>query len=88
MSRDCLTAEEEKLKHLLEKDLLELYGPVLHGSNLRQSLGYETKNAFRLAVVRKVVPVPIFNIEHRRGKFALTKDVAAYLAKKRCESIR
>jgi len=79
--------EEQRIREALENDLLRMYGPVLHGQNLRQSLGYETRDAFRQAVTRKVVPVPIFDIEHRKGKFALSKDVAAYLAKKRCESM-
>ena len=82
-----MSNQENDLKAELEKDLLRLYGPVLHGKNLREALGYETRDSFRQAVTRKVVPVPLFDIEHRRGKFALSKDVAAYLAKKRCESM-
>lgn len=64
----------------LECDLLRLHGPLMGGAELRRALGYPSANAFRQAVARKTVPVKVFSIEHRRGKFALSKDVAAWLA--------
>ena len=84
MSEQALSGEE-KLKRELEDDLLRLYGPLISNENLWKVLGYQSKGAFRQAVTRKRVPVPIFNIEYRRWKFALSKDVAAFLAAKRYE---
>lgn len=75
--------ELNKLEKALEDDLLRLYGPVLSGTNLTKSLGYVSREAFRQSIVRKTVPVPIFKMDGRRGYFALTKDVARYLAKAR-----
>ena len=64
----------------LLREFLCLYGPVMGGEELRRALGYPSAAAFRQAQVRKTVPVPLFSIEHRRGKFAWTKEVVAWLA--------
>lgn len=71
------------LETQLHDSLLRLHGPMIYGDDLRSALGYPSKDAFRQAIVRKTIPIPIFDIEHRKGKFALTKDVAAWLAKQR-----
>jgi hypothetical protein len=34
-------------------------------------------------LTRKTVPVPIFSIKNRRGKYALVKDVVSWLAQQR-----
>ncbi|MRV70691.1 hypothetical protein GJ700_03035 [Duganella sp. FT92W] len=67
----------------LEQDLLQLHGPMMTGDCLRKALGYPSSAAFRQAIVRNTIPVPIFNIEKRRGKFALTKEVAQWVAAQR-----
>jgi hypothetical protein len=72
----------------LEKDLLNLYGPILTGDSLRKALGYRSMDALRQAVARKTVPVLIFSLENRRGKFALAKDVATWLATQRNKVIK
>ena len=78
--------ELNELEKALEEDLLKLYGPVLSGENLTKSLGYVSRVAFRQSIVRKTVPVKIFKMDGRRGYYALTKDVARYLAKVRHQS--
>ena len=35
------------------------------------------------ALTRKTVPIPVFSVENRRGKYALVKDVAIWLANQR-----
>lgn len=80
-------ADEIKLAEALERDLLELYGPVITGDALIKALGYVSKAAFRQSLVRKTVPVPVFELDNRRGRFALAKDIARYLAKRRFSSI-
>lgn len=67
----------------LERDLLLLHGPIMTGDCLRKALGYRSSAAFRQAIVRRSIPVPIFSIEKRRGKFALTKEVAQWVAAQR-----
>ena len=78
---------EQMLAADLEKDLLALYGPVVTGEALIKALGYVSKAAFRQSLVRKTVPVPVFELDNRRGKYALAKDIAHYLAKKRFSSM-
>jgi hypothetical protein len=77
----------EALAEALEADLLRQYGPMLTGDSLRKALGYPSMDALRQAVSRGTVPVPIFPLEKRRGKFALAKDVANWLAEQRNSAI-
>src|SRR5450830_1459094 len=74
---------DEPLVVLLERELMHQHGPLMSGDDLRIALGYPSKEAFRQAVLRKTTPIPIFDIEKRRGKFALTKDVALWLVAQR-----
>jgi hypothetical protein len=78
---------DEPLDVLLEQELLSKHGPMMTGEHLRIALGYPSKEAFRQAVARKTTPIPVFGIERRRGKFALTKDVAAWLAAQRARAV-
>lgn len=70
----------DDLAIILEKDLLNRYGPLIGRDDLWSALGYPSGDAFRQAVSRKQVPVFVFEIENRRGKFALAKDIAQWLA--------
>jgi hypothetical protein len=68
----------------LEADLQKQHGSsILTGEALRQALGYRSIHALRKALERGTVPVDVFTIENRRGRFALTRDVARWLAEKR-----
>lgn len=58
-------------------------GPLLVGEDLRRALGYRSLASLHQAIKRRTVPVPLFPIEKRRGKYALTKDVARWLAETR-----
>lgn len=74
---------DEALAQLLERGLMQQYGPLISNDDLRQALGYPSNEAFRQALVRKRVPVPVFDFENRRGKYALTVDVASWLVAQR-----
>ena len=75
--------EYQVLVNQIRADLVSAYGPIIGGSNLRKVLGYSTSGAFRQAVYSKTVPIEIFTIEHRRGKFALSIDVAKWAAQQK-----
>lgn len=60
-------------------ELKNKYGPFVGGANLRKLLGFMTYESFRQAEMRDVLPVKVFSLPHRQGKFALTEDVAAWL---------
>lgn len=70
---------ETRQTHIYQ-DLLERYGPLLTGEVLRASLGYPSQAAFRQSLCRNTTPVKTFRIPGRRGRFALTLDVAQWLA--------
>lgn len=78
---------DESLHAVLEHELTVQHGPMMTGEPLRIALGYPSKESFRQAFVRKTTPIPIFTLERRRGKFALTKDVAAWLASQRARAV-
>lgn len=75
------------LAESLERDLMARYGPLISNDDLRQALGYVSMEAFRQALSRKTAPVPVFSVANRRGKYALTKDVAAWLAAQRMDAV-
>lgn len=75
-----------QLTEALEKELFDRHGPLMTGEYLAKALGYQSLEAFRIAVRRKTVPIHIFPIEKRKGKFALTKDVAKWVAQLRVQS--
>jgi hypothetical protein len=63
----------------LEAQLIRAYGVIVGGSRLTRALGYPTQAAFRQAVARGRVPVPLFTIPGRRGKFAQIPDIARWV---------
>ncbi len=70
----------------LEQKLMQRYDmPLLAGEDLRRALGYKSLDALRQAMQRDTVPVPVFAIENRRGKYALVRDIALWLATQRIE---
>ena len=74
---------EPKIGDLVEELRLEmerLYGPLLGGSKLVAALGHGNAAALRQARKRGRVSVPLFTLPQRRGYFALTRDVAEWLA--------
>lgn len=77
-STDVQSVAEELVQRLSDK-----YGAVLSSKALVKELGYPSAASFQQALARGAVPVPIFKIEHRRGSFALTRDVAIWLSHQR-----
>ncbi len=77
-SPDVQSVAEELVQRLSDK-----YGAVLSSKALVKELGYPSAASFQQALARGAVPVPIFKIEHRRGSFALTRDVAIWLSHQR-----
>ena len=62
-----------------ENNLLAQYGPLMGGQDLIRVLGYRSHSAFRRAKKLGVLGVKVFEIPDRRGRFALTRDIAAWL---------
>ena len=74
------------LARSLEVEMLSQHGPMLSGDALRKVLGFATMDGFRKAIVRNKLPIPVFSLENRRGKYALVKDVAVWLAEQRYQA--
>lgn len=67
----------------LVADMERQYGPLLGGAALYRALGLPSAAAFRQAASHEALPVQVFAIPHRRGRFALTREVALWLAQLR-----
>lgn len=66
-------------KDEIARFLTRTHGLVIGGRALTRTLAYPTQEAFRQAESRGTLPVKVFSIPHRRGKFAYTSEVAAWL---------
>lgn len=64
------------------ESLIHDWGYVVGSAGLRQVMGFPTQAALRQAIARGAVPVKVFEIEGRKGSFALAHDLAAWLASK------
>lgn len=74
-------SEKQELAKALESDLLRLHGStILTLKQLQRALNYRSADAVKQAILRGVFPVHTFEMPNRRGKFALAKDVAEFLA--------
>lgn len=80
-------ADIERLTEELRNSLTKLYGPLLPSRELWKIFGYSSPAAYRQARARKSLPVGEFEIEGRRGYFALTYDVAQWLAKQSSQQV-
>ncbi|HBP5921415.1 hypothetical protein [Pseudomonas aeruginosa] len=67
----------------LEQQLTTRYGVMLGSKDLWRELGFRSPNAFRQALTRGTLDVPVFEVQNRRGRFALAKDVAVWIARQR-----
>ncbi|MCP1338177.1 hypothetical protein NJR55_01100 [Idiomarina sp. M1R2S28] len=77
--------EREFLAMQLEQDLLKLYGsPILTIEQLQRALNYRSVAAVKQAIQRQTLPVHIFELPNRRGRFALVRDVCKFLASQAC----
>lgn len=74
-----LNIDQEKTQRT-RGELLAEFGPLIWGKHLMKALGFPSQQAFRQAVRRGKVPVKVFEIAGRRGKFALTDEVECWLS--------
>ena len=81
----CLMEKSQldELTYDIERELYCYIGPLLFGKHLYAALGFSNHDAFRQALSRKTIQVEIFSLPNRRGRFALSRDVARWLANER-----
>ena len=72
----------------LEHQLTTRYGTMLGSGDLWREIGYRSPNAFRQALLRGTLDLPVFAVEGRRGRFALVRDVAVWIARQRLSAPR
>lgn len=68
------------LQQELRETLLRMHGPLLGGKALVAALGHKNPASFRQARRRGQVAITLFTVPNRRGWFALTQEVADWLA--------
>jgi hypothetical protein len=67
------------IKASLRELMIREYGAVVGGRDLRSALGFKSTAAFCRAVRSGYVPLRIFELPGRRGRFALVSDLADWL---------
>lgn len=82
MDRSTLS-DLQLLQFEIRNELEARYGPLLGGKTLVSALGMANSAALRQARRRGHVAVVLFTVPNRRGCFALTRDVADWLAQVR-----
>ena len=70
----------------LRESLLRMHGPLLGGEALIAALGHKNAASLRQARRRGQVAITLFTVPNRRGWFALTQDVADWLANIRLQA--
>jgi len=68
---------------IFEARLIRALGAMVGGEALSWALGYRSQDAFRKAHHRGRVPVAMFEVAGRRGRFASVVDIAAWLWRQR-----
>jgi hypothetical protein len=69
----------------LRDRLMKEHGPMMTGLHLAKALGFSSATALRRAALAESAGVRTFPIAGRRGRFAFTDDVAAWLIGLRAE---
>ena len=62
-----------------EREFLDRYGEVMCGRDLCRALGYGSAKSLRRAQQNGLLPTIVFELPNRRGRYALTRDVVAWL---------
>jgi hypothetical protein len=62
-----------------ETRMIRALGATVGGDALTRALGYPSQDAFRKARHRGRLPVMTFEVEGRRGRFAMAIDIATWL---------
>lgn len=78
MAAKCQPHHSQRSLEELETQFANVYGVIVGGGRLAMALGYPSLAAFRKAVERNKVPVPLMEVEGRRGKFAWANDIALW----------
>lgn len=87
MSTVSTITEAVTLREQLRDSLLRLHGPVIGGEALAVALGHRNAASLRQARRRGHIDIPMFSLPNHRGWFALTLDVADWLAEKRNDGL-
>lgn len=64
----------------LIRSLTQQYGAFISGKELMRNLGFRSHSSFARARKRGLLEVAVFDLDGRRGPFALTHEVAEWLA--------
>jgi hypothetical protein len=73
-------SDSQRVRSSIRASLEQAYGPLLKGEGLANALGYKNLASLRQAKKRNQVGVPLFELPNRKGLYALTTEVADWLA--------
>lgn len=79
MQNETAPNDDDQESAAFLSDLLDRYGPLMGGADLVNALGYSNSKALRQARLQNRLGVRVFSVPHRKGAYANTRDVAAWL---------
>ncbi len=80
------SAGRESFRTHLRLTLAAQHGEMIGGDRLRHTLGFTSISGLNMAIARNTLELPTFRVAGRRGRFALTQDVADWLVLQRDQS--
>lgn len=72
-------ATEEEYRAMVSKELIAAYGYIIPASALVRILGFRTYDAFKRALQRQTLTIPLSTVPGRRARHAMTNDVVDWL---------
>lgn len=83
MQADTRATNVDLLRGQLRQELASTYGEMIGGDRLRHVLGFGSSSSLSMAIQRKTIDLATFRVNGRRGRFALTKEIADWLVDQR-----
>lgn len=87
-TKACDQPDWQRLRGAIMSSLEQAHGPLLKGEGLANALGYKNLASLRQARKRDQVGVALFELPNRKGLYALTAEVADWLATCRLQANR
>lgn len=66
-------------KSKIEEQLTTEFGPLIGGADLWKTMGFKSQGAFKRAQRNGLLGIKVFEIQNRKGLFALTHELAAWI---------
>lgn len=82
LMNDGTQADSHLLQEMIDR-LTVRYGEIMSAKDAWRELGFASEMALHRAYSRRTFDLHMFHIQGRRGRYALSRDVASWIMKQR-----